>query len=330
MQISLNIVTYNAEKWIKACLDSVFAQTYKDFEVFVVDNASSDNTCKIISENYQQVNLAKSDKNVGFTGGHNLAINKSSAPIVLMINQDIILAPDFLEQVVHFFESHQKCAAITGKNMLLDATTMQKTNKFDSLGIVAKKCQRFYERGVKQEDKGQYDQEQEVFGVSGAAPAYRRAALEDVKYQDEYLDKNFFMYKEDVDLSYRLRWRGWQVWYTPKAVCYHARTVIVKTGVDDVNTALDRHTKSGQVNYWSYRNHILTLKKNLSKKMWQSWWLRILFYEFKKIIYCIVLERKTLSAWKEMKKLKKEYLSKRNHIMENRKISDKEMMSWFS
>ena len=81
-----------------------------------------------------------------------------------------------------------------------------------------------FDRGENELDVGQYELEEQVFGVSAAALVARREALESVRVAGEYLDETFFMYKEDVDLSWRFRLAGWECWYVPSAVAYHART----------------------------------------------------------------------------------------------------------
>ncbi len=81
-----------------------------------------------------------------------------------------------------------------------------------------------YLRGFEEEDQGRYDQTEEVFGVDGAAPLYRRSMLEDIKVHDQYFDETFHSHKEDVDLAWRAKILGWRCIYTPNAIGYHKRT----------------------------------------------------------------------------------------------------------
>ncbi|MFH1030217.1 MAG: glycosyltransferase, partial [bacterium] len=295
---------------------------------------------------------------------------------VCCLNQDIILRPEFFRNIVEFMDAHLDCGSASGKLMsvrddlfyankreleslpaqageytrktspnhslsrrgTMDYDMLEKEFKIiDSVGLKIFRSQRVIEKGQGEEDTGQYDKIEEVFGVSGAAPVYRIEALEDVKIPHtdhllvmerelfEYFDEDFFSYKEDVDLAYRLRWRGWKSFTIPEAVAYHKRTAKDVTGrKSDFFAALNRKNKSKFANYHSQRNQLFLLVKNLPKLNFAVIW-----YEVKKFIYELIFEWSTFKAWIDTLKKIRVMLEKRRWIMGNKKIEDEEMGKWF-
>ena len=235
-KVSVIIVTYNSEKYLPDFLDSVFNQTYfrqKQIapDIFVIDNASTDRTVKFIKDTFPTVNLLRNVNNIGLCRAWNQGIQMTSGEYVLIINPDLILDQDFIKQTLKIIEQDQTVGSIGGKLYQLRVrsldedglSNLEKTNIIDTAGIAAQKSRRFYERGSGQIDRGQYSQEEQVFGISGAAVMYRRSVLEQVKFSQEYFDQDFFMYQEDIDMAWRLRLAGYISIYTPKAIGYHHR-----------------------------------------------------------------------------------------------------------
>jgi hypothetical protein len=105
-----------------------------------------------------------------------------------------------------------------------DLERAEATNVIDSAGLILTRQRRIKTRGEGEIDAGQYDTQCEVFAMDGAAMVLRRAALDDIMVDGEFLDENFVAHKEDHDLSWRVQLAGWECWYVPKAVAYHART----------------------------------------------------------------------------------------------------------
>ncbi len=405
-KLSINLVTFNGEKYLDLCLESVRVQAFRDFSVLVIDNASQDKTrekIEVWQNIFESVGVAfktiYNEKNLGFAEGHNKRMAESqkskvkSQKYVCCLNQDIILTPDYLDDIVKFMDANSECGSASGKLMritdemfyankrksesestrILDYEKLkQECNIIDSAGLKIFKSQRVIEIGQGEEDKGQYDNVKEVFGVSGAAPVYRIEALEDVKIsklgetkgksasvdieelseivltknppdpssgrmgnthplplsrgdQYEYFDKDFGNYKEDVDLAYRMRWRGWKSYIIPSAVAYHkrgAKQLSKKTS--DFSAAFNRKNKSRYANYCSQRNHIWTLVKNMDTLNFATLW-----YELKKFGYEMMFEWSTFKAWIDIRKKMGVMREKRRWIMGNRKVSKKEMDKWF-
>ena len=147
-----------------------------------------------------------------------------------------------------------------------DLSSDRETDVIDTTGHVIQRSRRVVDRGENEQDVGQYAREEEVFSASGAALVVRRRALESVRVRGEYLDEGFAMYKEDVDLCWRLRLAGWECWYVPSAVAYHARTSRGLADKDYLAAPRTFHenqrAKPGYVRSNSMKNQWLLLVKN--------------------------------------------------------------------
>lgn len=179
--------------------------------------------------------------------------------------------------------AHPEAGAVSGKIMRVDDKT-----RVDSMGLKLRLSGRVVEL------KKGGGEPFEVFGVSGALPMYRIAAIEKVGFFDE----SFFSYKEDVDLAYRLRRAGFKAYCVPQAIAYHARSAGTVGGL--VRAVQEHHNRSELTNFYSYRNHILVLLKNLGWK--DAWRLPFIFvYEAAKFFYLLAFNPKILfKAWKDI------------------------------
>ncbi|MBI4652920.1 glycosyltransferase family 2 protein [Candidatus Kuenenbacteria bacterium] len=350
-KISIVIATFNAKKYISHCLNSVFDQTFQDFKVVIVDNASTDETIEIIKKNYgsqiinHKLKLIENKKNLGFCGGYNSGIREviEDSEYILLLNQDIILEKNYLEEIIKFLEIHSKAGAVMGKLYRWDFDKNEKTNIIDCAGITMFKNRRAIEIGQGEEDKGQYDQIKKIFGVTCACAVFNSQALKEIGikktynptglYDDEinnieYLDEDFFAYKEDIDISLRLRLYGWSCFYLPQAKAYHDRTAKREKSLSDVSAAFNRKTKSKLINYLSYKNHLLMLIKNelLSNFILHFPW--IFFYELKKFVYLLFFEFSTFKALFKFFQQLPRILKKRKIIVSHRKINAREMRKW--
>ena len=304
------------------CLDSVMAQSFNDFEFVNIDNGSSDGT-KDFLENYfkdnkQKHSLTFNKKNLGFAAGHNQAINKATSEYILCLNQDIILESDYLEKLVEFMDNNEKAAAASGKLLVWDDTENKKTKIIDSLGLELKPSWQVVEKGSGEVDcQGKKAEPRptrlrrsrsgracsapkKVFGVSATAPLYRRSALEEIKFKNQYFDELFFSFKEDIDLSFRLNKKSWQSWLVPEARSFHIRTASYRGQGNGLDIARSRKQKSSQVNYWSYRNHWYLLIKHMSKEEFKKNFAWIVPYELKKLAYVLLFEWGSLKAFKDI------------------------------
>lgn len=333
-KVSIQIVTWNSREYIGDCLDSIFSQTFKDFIVLVIDNASTDGTAEFIEEKYKNVYLIRNSKNLGFSRAHNQGIKLTNSEYIFILNPDVILESDFLERIVKKAERNKKIAAFGGKLLKMKFVNRElnekiKTNIIDSTGLKIFRSRRVFDRGEGEKDNKKYNREEKIFGISGACVLYRRKALEEIKIFGEYFDEDFFAYKEDVDLAWRLQLKGWSALYCPDAFAYHFRTTTYRTGVNRIG--ISKHLKkTAKVNFLSFRNHLWLILKN---DYWQNFLYHLPFifcYQFKKILFLLftqpkVLFQAELSFWKGVRKI----LRKREMILKNAKIGPKEIRKIF-
>lgn len=289
--ISVIIVNWNGAAYLHTCLAALDAQTYAPIEIIMIDNASTDHSCEVIeafrslcanrfaaepSRSHPDLRFIRNTRNEGFCRGNNQGIHASGGEFVLLLNADVVLDSQFIERLVQIMHSDQSIGIALGK-LLSGSDPM----KIDSTGIVIRKTRRAFDRGQREDDTGQYQRIEEVFGASGAACLYRRAMLEDIKYSHtEYLDELFFAYKEDVDLSWRARLCGWKCVYTPDAVGWHYR----KWGTGkrkDIPIGVRRH---------SLKNRYVMMLKNEQRDTFWPHVLPIFWYELRSLGYILVRE----------------------------------------
>ncbi|MCM3602226.1 glycosyltransferase family 2 protein [Robertmurraya korlensis] len=318
-KVTVGIVTWNSSKFIRKCLELLNVQTYENMEVIIVDNNSKDDTVQIIEEVSPQARIIKSEENLGFCGGHNLAISLADGEYYMPYNPDIFAEENFIEEMVKAIQFDESIGSVSGKLLRCDPATLKKTNVIDSTGVFFQKNRRSLDRGGEEVDTGQYENMEYVFGASGAAPLYKKEALEDIKIGQEYFLEYFFAYREDVDLAWRLQHRGWKCIYTPQAIAYHVRN----------NTPLKRKEMSDLVNMHSVKNKIIMLLQNESKRGLMHDGHLYLSYEIMIFVYVLLKERTTLPAYKFIFKNWKKIMSNRQAIMTKSKVNAKEMHQWF-
>ena len=336
--VTIIIVTWNSMKYLPYCLESIFGQTFKDFSVIIIDNGSTDGSIEYIKKNYQsknteagesdppkRVSLIQNRKNLGFAHANNQGIQMSKSKYVLLCNADIILEKDFLKNSLEIIKKNSQIASIGGKLLKAkwDAEELPKpikTDIIDSCGVKILKSHKVVELGADEKDNGQYNETKEVFGTSGALVLYRKSTLEQIKYKNEYFDKNFFSYKEDIDLSWRMQLADYKAIYTPNAVAHHFR------GISKTD---ERKTRPKIINQLSYKNHLLTISKNQTAANLIVYSPFIIYYELKKFIFMLLFERSTLPALFVFLRQITQTMQKRKFIMSNKKVSSKKIRKWF-
>ncbi len=314
-KISIGVVLHNSEKYVRPCFTALQKQNYKNVEILVFDNASTDEGVSILKQEFSDITVVESKENIGFAKAHNQLIKQSNGEFYACVNVDAFLEPNFLTELFHAIQQKPNIGSVGGKlkRWNFEAfekgdTSEGKTNFIDSTGIALTKAHKFFDKGQGEVDFGQYDEESLVFGVSGAAALYRKKSLEDVAFENEHGEKEFFdeamfLYKEDVDLAYRLQWAGWKSAYTPMAVGYHDRTNFgVKASLTE--TIKHRMQKPAFINKQSYINHKVLLEKNFSSDFSSDVQGATGWYNFKKLLYIIIAEPENLVAWWKVRKMK--------------------------
>ena len=217
MKLSIVIVSYNVRSYLEACLQSVRkALEGIEGEVFVVDNHSSDDTVSVLRSQYSWVRLIENQENLGFAKANNIAIRQSQGDYVLLLNPDTVVGEQTLRSALLFMDEHPKAGGAGVMMLNTDGTRAPESRRalptpwvscLKMLGFT----KRYYMSHLPWDAPGRIDV------VSGAFCLLRKEALDKIGL----LDEDFFMYGEDIDLSYRLLKAGRENWYLPYAIVHH-------------------------------------------------------------------------------------------------------------
>jgi len=258
MKLSIIIVNYNVRYFLEQCLNSVYKATDNiDCEIFVVDNNSPDDSVEMVKEKFPQATLIHNVKNVGFSRANNQAIEISKGEYVLLLNPDTVVEEDTFKKCIEFMDNHQNAGGLGVKmidgsgNFLPESkrglpTPAVSFYKIFGLSKIFPKSKIFakYHLGYLKEDETN-----EIEVLSGAFMWMRKSVLEEIGY----LDNAFFMYGEDIDLSYRITQAGYKNYYLPEVKIIHYK---------------GESTKKGNINYVFvfYNAMIIFSKKHFAKK----------------------------------------------------------------
>ena len=256
--LSVVIVNYNVVFFLEQCLNSVFAASKNlNVQIFVVDNNSVDGSINMLKENFSSVVLIENKENVGSSKANNQAIKQVNSPYVLLLNPDTVIEEDTFDKCIDFMNSNADCGGLglrmlDGKGNFLPESKRGFPSpsvafyKIFGLSYLFPKSQKFgrYHLGFLSEFKVN-----EVDVLSGAFMLLRKVTLEKVGL----LDEQFFMYGEDIDLSYRIKLGGYKNYYFPETKIIHYK---------------GESTKKSSVNYVFvfYKAMILFAKKHFSNK----------------------------------------------------------------
>jgi GT2 family glycosyltransferase len=222
--LTVAIATYNRRALLEVALASLAEQTFRDFRVLVVDDASSDDTVRWLRETWPEVELLSHDRNRGVTASLNTCLERPETPLIGLFNNDVELDPCCLERLVLALDQHPESGSAGGK--LLD---FARRELIDGAGDVFTWTAMGARRGHGERDTGQYDEPRAIFGACGGAAVYRRSALQTVGM----LDEDFFAFYEDVDWSLRSQLAGLSCRYVPSAVVYHMGSATIGRGLSD-------------------------------------------------------------------------------------------------
>lgn len=250
--IDVIIPNYNGSAFLPVCLDSLRAQTRRDFTVTVVDDASTDDSVAIITSRYPEVQVLRLAQNRGFAAAVNAGLAATHQPFVALLNNDTEADPHWLAALIGALERWPQFAFAASKLRLFD-----RRNVLHSAGDFYRPNGEPGNRGVWEEDRGQYDVYSEVFGPCAGAAAYRRSALELLAEDGRVFDEELVMYCEDVDLNLRARRKGLRTIFVPTAVVYHR---------------LSASGGGALASYYCGRNFPLVWVKNMPSDLMRRYW----------------------------------------------------------
>lgn len=248
LKIAVVILNWNGEKLLEQFLPTVIRHS-NNAEIIVADNASTDNSIEYLTNNFPDVRIIKNSNNGGYAKGYNQALKYVDADIFALVNSDIEVTENWLDSIEAIFEENKKVSIIQPK--ILDYKNKTKFEYAGGAGGFIDKLGYPYCRGrifdVVEEDKGQYDNESEIFWASGACFFLKSETFRELNGFDE----DFFAHMEEIDLCWRAHNLGHKVLFTPKSVVYH------------VGGATLEETNPHKT-FLNFRNSLFTILKNAS------------------------------------------------------------------
>ncbi len=319
--VDIIIPHYNGKEILYNCLYSLDKMTYPNAKIWVVDNGSTDDSVSYVKSQFDWVNVLHPGENLGYAGGCNFGVEKTTGKYLVFLNNDTEQEPEWLDYLVEFAEKKTEIAALQPKLLSIQNRNQGK-RVFDYAGAAGGMVDHFgypyaYGRIMNEteEDKGQYDEPREIFWASGAAMFVRRLALEKLGAFDD----DFFAHMEEIDLCWRFQLAGYKVHSVPKAIVYHYGGATLKSG-------------SVQKVYLNHRNNLFMLLKNMEGlKMLAVMPLRLLlemaaglFYAFKfQLNYSIVPIQAVIWNILNLNRI----LKKRREIQSYRQVRDRIIFS---
>ena len=367
--VTISVINYNDRKFIFQAIDSAVKQNYPNLEIIITDNLSTDGTREEIESllpeweaqrkvasaqsSEGEVNPAmvyiKSEENSGFGRPHNQAFRIGKGEFFLLLNSDAILMPNFVEEALKAFED-PKVGAVQGKLLRYDFnkgelfkdTEDPSLNRIDTVGLSILKNRRIICIGQGSADRGQFEKRMDVFGADGAVPTFRKAAVESIKLpiwdradkkkmnEYEYFDEDFFMYKEDVDLAWRLRLAGWNAIYIPTAVAYHGRGSGDSMAKNYITIIQERRKINPRAKYYSFlHQRLMQIKDDSPALLFTKHTVPFIIKEVGAWGYMAIFERFTFRLAKDFRRLVPVFRKKRQLVKERTKVTDAEMEKWF-
>jgi GT2 family glycosyltransferase len=214
--VSAIVVNWNGAAFLDQCLSSLFAQTWSSLQVILVDNGSVDGSADAAAARWgDRLKLIRNARNEGYARGNNIGLAAATGEWVVLLNNDAVLAPDAIEQLMRFSDGRPEVGMLACRVVCYD-----KPNIIDSVGLVIYPDGICRSRGWEEKDLGQYDKAEEVLCPCGSASGWRKTMLDEIGGFDE----SYFAYLEDLDLGMRGQLAGWKCWYVPGAVARHAKS----------------------------------------------------------------------------------------------------------
>lgn len=262
-KISVIIANWNGKTVLGDCLSSLERQTFRDFETILVDNGSTDSSAEFVELQFPEVRVIRLLHNCGFTGGNIAGYEYATGELIVLLNNDTEADSHWLEELHQAAQTYADAGSFASKMMYFGERTRIENCGFD-LGIGGATL----ELGRDEPDSAGWALPRKVFGACGGAAAYRRGMLDDIGF----LDPDFFLIYEDVDLSFRAQLRGYSCVFVPEAIVYHRyRTSIGKLAARQV--------------FYSQRNIEFVYLKNMPLKLMLRWAPQRLVYELGSAVY---------------------------------------------
>lgn len=304
--VSIIVVTHDSAADLPASVPSAAAQRGVATEVVVVDTGSSDGSAEVARRLLPAARVLALGENVGFSAAMNAGIDATRGRYVLALNPDCRLDPDFCARLAVRLDARPDVGSASGRILRASGADLAATDRLDSTGIVFRASGRHFDRGSEEPAAERYLREEEIAGTTGAAGFYRRAALESARISTGYFDADFFLYREDADLAWRLRRLGWKCLYVPGAVAYHRRR----------NLPSRRRGMSALANYHSVKNRFLLRVNNQTAGELLATLVPTFARDVVVLAACLTVERSSLPAFGWLWRNRRRLFAKRREIRE--------------
>lgn len=299
--ISVIVVNWNGQDILENCLSSLAAQSSANYEVILVDNASTDFSVKIAKTKFPGLKVIELVRNEGFTGGNANGLDVSDGQFIALVNNDARVNKDWLEKLIQPMLQEAAVGICASKLVFDDEVRINSAGDGLTTAAVG------FNRGLGK-DSALYDQPEPVFGACGAAVLYRRKMLEEIGF----LDDDFFLYDEDTDLNFRAQLAGWKCVYVPDAIVYHR-------GNATAGRLSDTHV------YYHTRNLEFVWIKNMPLGLMLRFAHHKLFQEFGSFCYLCLRHGKWspyLRAKRDALRMLPRMWKKRRTIQASKKVSN--------
>ena len=318
--VCVSIVTFNSGRYLRRCLEAVLNQKDVRLDVVVVDNASTDDTRRILAQFHDRIRVVLNPVNTGFADAQNQGIRSSTAEWVLTLNPDVLLEAGFIRGLADAGALDPSAGAVCGKLLSIGPGFEPLPQRLiDSTGIYFTPAARHFDRGWRQPDGARFDRAEYVFGACAAAALYRRTMIEDVSIAGGFFDPEFFVYREDADLAWRAQLLGWRCIYVPTALGWHVRNV----------TPANRRHVSPAINMHSVKNRFLMRIKNATPGLYRRCWLPMTARDLVVLAGCLFTEPRSLPALWRVASCWSRAWEQRREIMRRRRVDDAALLRWF-
>ena len=264
-ELAIVIPHFNGKEILYNCIKSLYESNYQDFNVYVVDNGSTDDSIENTLKHFPNTIVLKSSSNLGYAGGCNFGYQNTKEPFVWFLNNDTEQEPDCMPKLMDFIKSNSEVGAIQPKLI-----SFYDKQKFDYSGACGGEIDYLgypFARGrlfdFIEENKNQYDESKYIFWASGTAMLTRRSVLEEVGCFDE----RFFAHMEEIDLCWRMHRHGYKAAVVPFAELYHYSGFTL-SAMNELKM------------YLNHRNNLLMMYKNLPDELLYPIFSKRLVFEF--------------------------------------------------
>ena len=239
------IVNWNGKRHLQVCLSALRRQTFGDFETILVDNASTDGSVEFVRETFPEVRVIALGTNAGFAAGNNAGYERARGEWIVLLNNDTEADERWLEEIHTASTDFPRAGSFASKMLFFEDR-----KRIDNCGFAVTRAGTAVDLGRDEQDGPAWAEPRRVFGACGGAAAYRRRMLDDIGF----LDPEFFMTFEDLDLSFRGQLQGYECVFLPRAIVYH-------------RLGATRKKNPAQDVFFSQRNIELAYLKNMPFRM---------------------------------------------------------------